>query len=125
MPFQIHYETLDNAAPPSARISHDPMPRSSMTSAQQGGGRKMVESVVAATPSDWLLTVPFDWSGGFRAHMADEYARIQIFRRRARPCRHAADPEYHRSGYRAVPPIRLICVTSLHQTSRLMSSKGG
>ncbi|SDX17937.1 hypothetical protein [Thiocapsa roseopersicina] len=50
-----------------------------MTSAQQGCGRKMVETVVAATPSDWFLAVPFDWSCGFWAHMADEYPRIQIF----------------------------------------------
>lgn len=49
-----------------------------ITSAQTGCGRQMVEAVVGATPTDWFLAVPFDWSGGFWARMAQDYPRLQV-----------------------------------------------
>ncbi|MCX5870535.1 MAG: hypothetical protein NTY00_07855 [Deltaproteobacteria bacterium] len=51
----------------------------SVTSTQKGYGRKMVESVVKATPEDWFLVVPMDWSGGFWKKMMLEYPRIVVF----------------------------------------------
>jgi hypothetical protein len=32
---------------------------------QKGYGGKIVEAVVDATPDDWFLSVPMDWSSGF------------------------------------------------------------
>jgi hypothetical protein len=49
-----------------------------ITSAQKGCGRQMVEAVVGATPVDWFLAVPFDWSGGFWERMARDYPRLQV-----------------------------------------------
>jgi hypothetical protein len=37
-----------------------------ITSAVQGGGRKIIATVVGATPEDWHLAVPLDWSGGHK-----------------------------------------------------------
>jgi len=50
-----------------------------ITSAEKGCGRQMVRAVVAATPADWLLAVPFDWSGGFWRRMAEDYPRLQVW----------------------------------------------
>jgi hypothetical protein len=50
-----------------------------ITSADKGVGRQMVEAVVGATPADWLLAVPMDWSGGFWERMARDYPRLQVF----------------------------------------------
>ena len=49
-----------------------------ITSAVQGRGRKMVEAVVGATPADWLVAVPVDWSGGFWERMAGDYSRLRV-----------------------------------------------
>jgi hypothetical protein len=49
-----------------------------ITSAEKGCGRKMVEAVVGATPADWFLAVPFDWSGGFWERMDQDYPRVQV-----------------------------------------------
>jgi hypothetical protein len=50
-----------------------------ITSAVQGCGRRMVEAVVGATPDDWFLAVPMDWSGGFWERMARDHPRLQVF----------------------------------------------
>jgi hypothetical protein len=50
-----------------------------LTSAVKGCGRKIVEAVVSATPEDWFLAVPFDWSGGFWRKMARQYPRLRVF----------------------------------------------
>lgn len=50
----------------------------SLTSAQRGYGRKIVGAIVEATPDDWLLVVPMDWSGGFWDRMVEEYPRIVV-----------------------------------------------
>jgi hypothetical protein len=50
-----------------------------ITSAEKGVGRQIVEAVVGATPADWLLAVPMDWSGGFWQRMARDYPRLQVF----------------------------------------------
>ena len=50
-----------------------------ITSAEQGVGRQIVEAVVGATPADWLLAVPMDWSGGFWQRMTRDYPRLQVF----------------------------------------------
>jgi hypothetical protein len=47
--------------------------------ADKGVGRQIVEAVVSATPADWLLAVPMDWSGGFWQRMARDYPRLQVF----------------------------------------------
>jgi len=49
-----------------------------ITSAKQGCGRKMVEAVVRATPLDWFLAVPMDWSSGFWQRMARDYPRLRV-----------------------------------------------
>ena len=49
-----------------------------ITSAEKGVGRQIVEAVVGATPADWLLAVPMDWSGGFWQRMARGYPRLQV-----------------------------------------------
>jgi hypothetical protein len=50
-----------------------------LTSAIQGCGRKIVEAVITATPEDWMLAVPLDWSGGFWQWMARDHPRLSIF----------------------------------------------
>jgi hypothetical protein len=50
-----------------------------ITSAEQGAGRQIVEAVASATPADWFLAVPMDWSGGFWERMARDYPRLQVF----------------------------------------------
>jgi hypothetical protein len=50
-----------------------------LTSAVKGCGRQIVDAVVSATPEDWFLAVPMDWSGGFWRRMAEEYPRLCIF----------------------------------------------
>lgn len=49
-----------------------------ISSAQKGSGRKMVEAIVSATPTDWAIAVPMDWSEGFWQRMARDFPRIQI-----------------------------------------------
>ncbi len=51
----------------------------SIVSFKKGNGRKMVATVVDATPEDWSLAVVMDWSGGFWEKMREEYPRIMIF----------------------------------------------
>jgi len=50
-----------------------------ITSAEKGVGRQIVEAVIGATPADWLLAAPMDWSGGFWQRMARDYPRLQVF----------------------------------------------
>jgi hypothetical protein len=50
-----------------------------ITSAEKGAGSQIVEALVGATPADWLLVVPMDWSGGFWQRMARAYPRLQVF----------------------------------------------
>jgi hypothetical protein len=50
-----------------------------ITSSQKGYGRKIVEAVVDATPDDWFLAVPLDWSGGFWDKMIERFPRIVVF----------------------------------------------
>lgn len=50
-----------------------------LTSAVKGCGRKIVEAVVGATPGDWHVAVPFDWSGGFWRRMSADYPRLVVF----------------------------------------------
>jgi hypothetical protein len=49
-----------------------------ITSAEQGCGRQMVKAVVGATPANWFLAAPMDWSGGFWERMARDYPRLRI-----------------------------------------------
>ena len=50
----------------------------SLTSSEKGNGRRIVASIAQATPDDWMLAVPMDWSGGFWARMVDEFPRIAV-----------------------------------------------
>jgi hypothetical protein len=50
-----------------------------ITSAVRGCGNKIVAAVVSATPADWQLVVPMDWSGGFWRRIAEEYPRLAFF----------------------------------------------
>lgn len=51
-----------------------------LTSAVKGCGRKIVVAVVEATPEDWHLAVPFDWSsGGFWRKIARECPRLAVY----------------------------------------------
>ncbi len=50
-----------------------------LTSSVQGGGRRIVAALVSATPEDWRLVVPLDWSGGFWRRMAEDYPRLVVF----------------------------------------------
>jgi hypothetical protein len=50
-----------------------------LSSAVKGSGRSMVAAVVAATPPDWSLVVPLDWSGGFWQRMAQDYPRLRVW----------------------------------------------
>jgi len=49
-----------------------------LTSATKGSGRRIVDSVVTATPEDWFLAVLLDWSGGFWEKMAQDYPRLSL-----------------------------------------------
>ena len=49
-----------------------------LTSATMGSGRRIVDSVVTATPEDWFLAVLLDWSGGFWEKMAQKYPRLSL-----------------------------------------------
>jgi hypothetical protein len=49
-----------------------------ITSAERGCGRQMVEAVVGATPANWFLAAPMDWSGGFWERMARDYPRLRV-----------------------------------------------
>jgi hypothetical protein len=49
-----------------------------LTSARKECGRQIVESVVGATPEDWLLAVLMDWSGGFWNRIARDYPRLSL-----------------------------------------------
>jgi hypothetical protein len=49
-----------------------------ITSAERGCGRQMVEAVVGATPANWFLAAPMDWSGGFWKRMARDYPRLRV-----------------------------------------------
>jgi hypothetical protein len=49
-----------------------------ISSAERGCGRRMVEAVVGATPADWFLATPMDWSGGFWQRMARDYPRLRV-----------------------------------------------
>jgi hypothetical protein len=44
----------------------------------QGCGRKMVEAIVGATPADWMVAVPMNWSGGFWERIARDYSRLRV-----------------------------------------------
>ncbi|HID69160.1 MAG TPA: hypothetical protein EYP35_01565 [Desulfobacterales bacterium] len=50
----------------------------SLTSSQKGYGRKIVKSIVDATPEDWTIVVTMDWSGGFWQRMIEEYPQIVV-----------------------------------------------
>lgn len=50
-----------------------------LTSAVKGCGRRIVAAEVSATPEEWRLVVPFDWSGGFWQRMMEDYPRLVIF----------------------------------------------
>lgn len=50
-----------------------------LTSAVKGCGRTIVAAVVSATPEEWRLVVPFNWSGGFWQRMTEDYPRLVIF----------------------------------------------
>ena len=56
-----------------------------ISSAEKGVGRQIVEAVVGATPADWLLAVPMNWSRGFWEYMARDYPRKNRVRERS-PC---------------------------------------
>jgi hypothetical protein len=49
-----------------------------ITSAERGCGRQMVKAVVCATPANWFLAAPMDWSGGFWERMARDYPRLRV-----------------------------------------------
>lgn len=49
-----------------------------ITSSEKGCGRKMVAAVVGATPADWLVALPLDWSDGFWERMARDYPRLRV-----------------------------------------------
>jgi len=49
-----------------------------LTSSTKGCGRRIVEAVISATPEDWFLAVPLDWSGGFWPKMAQEFPRLSL-----------------------------------------------
>lgn len=50
-----------------------------LTSAVKGCGRKMVVAVANATPEDWHLAVPFDWSEGFWRKIARCCPRLEVY----------------------------------------------
>lgn len=51
----------------------------SITSSVKGCGKKIVASVLAATPDDWEVVVVMDWSEGFWPAMVERYPRVKIF----------------------------------------------
>lgn len=51
----------------------------SITSAVKGCGLKIVSAVVNATPDDWFIAIPMDWSGGFWERMVEKYPRLIVF----------------------------------------------
>ena len=51
----------------------------SLASSEKGYGRKIVKSVVDATPADWNIVVVMDFSGGFWDRMLEDYPRIVVF----------------------------------------------
>ncbi|MFT5083325.1 MAG: hypothetical protein ACI9Y1_001367 [Lentisphaeria bacterium] len=50
----------------------------SITSSVKGCGKKIVHSVLEATPKDWHVVVVMDWSKGFWQIMSDRYPRLII-----------------------------------------------
>ncbi len=50
-----------------------------LTSAVKGGERKIVTAVINATPEEWFLAVPFDWSGGYWQRVVQDYPCLNIF----------------------------------------------
>jgi hypothetical protein len=50
-----------------------------LTSAVKGCGSNIVGAVVEATPEDWHLAVPFDWSGGFWQKTSQERPRLSVY----------------------------------------------
>jgi hypothetical protein len=49
-----------------------------ITSAERGCGRQMVEAIVGATPANWFLAAPMDWSDGFWERMARDYPQLRV-----------------------------------------------
>ncbi|MFT6952495.1 MAG: hypothetical protein ACJAUL_003660 [Paraglaciecola sp.] len=50
----------------------------SITSSVKGCGKKIVHSVLEATPKDWTVVVFMDWSGGFWQVMGERHPRLVI-----------------------------------------------
>ena len=50
----------------------------SITSSVKGCGKKIVHSVVEATPKDWKVVVLMDWSGGFWQAMSKRHPRLVL-----------------------------------------------
>lgn len=50
----------------------------SITSSVKGCGRKIVASVVEATPEDWHIVVVMDYSSGFWDRMVQDYPKILV-----------------------------------------------
>ena len=50
----------------------------SITSSEKGCGRKIVESILSVTPTDWILVVAMDWSGGFWQRILEDYPQIIV-----------------------------------------------
>jgi hypothetical protein len=49
-----------------------------LTSTKTSCCRQMVQAIASATPTDWLLAIPFHWSSGFWKRMMTECPRIQV-----------------------------------------------
>jgi hypothetical protein len=60
-------------------VPHRSLQFFALTSAVKGCGRQIVDAVVAATPEEWFLGVPMDWSGGFWRRMAEAYPRLSVW----------------------------------------------
>ena len=50
----------------------------SITSSVKGCGKKIVHSVLEATPKDWTVVVFMDWSEGFWQVMGERHPRLVI-----------------------------------------------
>jgi hypothetical protein len=50
----------------------------SITSSVKGCGKKIVRSVLEATPEDWKVVVFMDWSGGFWQIMSERHPRLVV-----------------------------------------------
>jgi hypothetical protein len=50
----------------------------SITSSVKGCGKKIVHSVVEATPKDWKVVVLMDWSRGFWQAMSKRHPRLVL-----------------------------------------------